>query len=166
MLALPVNQMCLFASMDNAPPETRDIKSIKVNRFPGSSILFSSVIQICDSECDQITSVTQSSRMESVCKYLKSVNHLQCTKIVLQVSVYVNAVYRQFYDRTSLSQFSIFQYYYKSVASLCLEERVQQERQKVLCITAKKCSQKSQFWSNFFYLLQLRMLLVNAPAQL
>ena len=47
--------------------------------------------------------------MESVCKYLKSVNHLQCTKILLQVSAYVNAVYRQFYDRISLSQFSIFQ---------------------------------------------------------
>ena len=30
----------------------------------------------------------------------------------------------------------------------------------------KICSQKSYFWSNFFYLLQLRMLLVNAPAQL
>ena len=44
MLALPVNKMCLFASMDNAPPETRDIKNIKVNSFPGSSILFSSVI--------------------------------------------------------------------------------------------------------------------------
>ena len=44
MLALPLNQMCLFASMDNAPPETRDIKNIKVNSFPGSSILFSSVI--------------------------------------------------------------------------------------------------------------------------
>ena len=44
MLALPVNKMCLFASMDNAPPETRDIKNIKVNRFPGRSILFSSVI--------------------------------------------------------------------------------------------------------------------------
>ena len=44
MLALPVNQMCLVASMDNASPETRDIKNIKVNSFPGSSILFSSVI--------------------------------------------------------------------------------------------------------------------------
>ena len=52
MLALPVNQMCLFESMDNAPPETRDVKNIKVNSFPGSSILFSSVIWICDSECD------------------------------------------------------------------------------------------------------------------
>ena len=51
--------------------------------------------------------------MESVCKYLKSVNHLQCTKILLQVSVYANALYRQFYDRISLSQFSIFQWYYK-----------------------------------------------------
>ena len=45
--------------------------------------------------------------MESVSKYLKSVNHLQCTKILLQVSVYVNAVYKQFYDRISPSQFSI-----------------------------------------------------------
>ena len=80
MLALPVNQMCLFASMDNAPPETRNIKNIKVNSFPGISILFSSVIQICDSECDQITSTTESSRMKSVYKYLKSVNHLQCIK--------------------------------------------------------------------------------------
>ena len=52
MLALPVNQMYLFELMDNAPPETRDIKNIKVNSFPGSSILFSSVIWICDSECD------------------------------------------------------------------------------------------------------------------
>ena len=39
MLALPVNQMCLFASMDNAPPETRNIQNIKVNSFPGISIL-------------------------------------------------------------------------------------------------------------------------------
>ena len=70
MLALPVNQTCLFASVDNAPPGTRDIKNIKVNSFPGSSIFFSSVIQICDSECDQITSATESSRMESVCKYV------------------------------------------------------------------------------------------------
>ena len=44
MLALPVNQMCLFASMDNASPETRDIKNIKVNSFSGSSIPFSSMI--------------------------------------------------------------------------------------------------------------------------
>ena len=47
--------------------------------------------------------------MESVCKYLKSVNHLQRPTILLQVSVYVNALYKQFYDRFSLSQFSIFQ---------------------------------------------------------
>ena len=32
MLALPVNQMCLFASMDNAPLETRDIKNIGMFR--------------------------------------------------------------------------------------------------------------------------------------
>ena len=44
MLAVPVNQICLFASMDNAPSETRDIKNIKVNSFPGSSILFFRVI--------------------------------------------------------------------------------------------------------------------------
>ena len=43
MLALPVNQTCLFASVDN-PLGTRDIKNIKVNSFPGSSIFFSSVI--------------------------------------------------------------------------------------------------------------------------
>ena len=62
-------------------------------------------------------------------KCFQSVDHLQCTKILLQVSAYVNAVYRQFYDRISLSQFSIFQWYYKNMASLCLEEkRVQQER--------------------------------------
>ena len=60
--------------------------------------------------------------MESVSKYLKSVNHLKCTKILLQVSAFVNAVYRQPYDRVSLSQFSIFQSYYKNAASLCLEE--------------------------------------------
>ena len=45
--------------------------------------------------------------MESVCKYLESVNFLQCTKI-LQISAYVNAVYRRFCDRISLSQTSIF----------------------------------------------------------
>ena len=43
MAALPVNQMCLFASMDNASPETRDIINVKVNSFPGRLILFSSV---------------------------------------------------------------------------------------------------------------------------
>ena len=52
MLALPINQMYLFASMDNAPPETCDVKNIKVNSFAGSLVLFSSVIWICDSECD------------------------------------------------------------------------------------------------------------------
>ena len=88
--------------------------------------------------------------MESGCKCLKSVNYLQCIKILLRVSVYENAVYRQFYDRISLSQFSIFQWYYKNVASLCLEENVCSKNGKRL----------------FFYLLQLRMLLVNAPAQL
>ena len=36
--------MFLFASMDNAPPETRDIKKIKVTSFLGSLILFSGVI--------------------------------------------------------------------------------------------------------------------------
>ena len=41
MPALPVNQMCLFASMDNAPSETRDIK--KLSSFPGRSNLFSSM---------------------------------------------------------------------------------------------------------------------------
>ena len=46
--------------------------------------------------------------MESVCKYLESVNFLQCTKILLQISAYVNAVYRRFCDRISLSQTSIF----------------------------------------------------------
>ena len=34
MLALLVNQMCLFTSMDIAPPETRDVKNIKVSSFP------------------------------------------------------------------------------------------------------------------------------------
>ena len=66
----PINQMCLFASMDNAPPETCNIKSIKLNSFLGCSIPFSSVIQICDSECDQITSATKSSKMVSVSKVL------------------------------------------------------------------------------------------------
>ena len=67
------------------------------------------------------------------------VNHLQCTKILLQVSAYVNTVHRQFYDSISLSQFSIFQWYYKNVASLCLEENVcSKNGQKVLCIMAKE----------------------------
>ena len=44
MLVLPINQLCLFASIDNAPPETRDIKNIKVNGFSESSSLFSNVI--------------------------------------------------------------------------------------------------------------------------
>ena len=43
MPAFPVNQMCLFASMDNALPEVCDIKNIKVNSFPWKSIFFSSV---------------------------------------------------------------------------------------------------------------------------
>ena len=42
MPALPLNQINLFASMDNAPPETRDIMNIKVKSFPGKAILFSS----------------------------------------------------------------------------------------------------------------------------
>ena len=45
MLALPVNQICLFASMHDAPPEARNIENIKVNSFPGSSVLFSSVFR-------------------------------------------------------------------------------------------------------------------------
>ena len=47
--------------------------------------------------------------MERVYKYLKSVNHVQCTKILLQASVFVNAVNREFHDQISLLQFSIFQ---------------------------------------------------------
>ena len=58
--------------------------------------------------------------MESVCKYLESVNFLQCTKILLQISAYVNAVYRRFCDRISLSQ------------TMSRRKCVQQERQKVL----------------------------------
>ena len=114
MPALPVNQMCLFASMDNVPPETRDIKNIKMNSFPGRSIFFSSV-KIIQNVIR--TSATESNRMESVCKYLKIVNYLQ-------VSAYVNAVYRRFCDRISLSQFSIFQSCQKNVSSLGLEENV------------------------------------------
>ena len=42
MPVLLLNQMCFFASMDNAPPDTHDIINIKVKSFPGRSILFSS----------------------------------------------------------------------------------------------------------------------------
>ena len=42
MPAVPLNQIYLFASMDNAPPETRDIINIKFKSFPGRAILFSS----------------------------------------------------------------------------------------------------------------------------
>ena len=156
MLALSVNQMCLFASMDNAPSETCNIKNIKVNSFSGSSVLVSSVIQICDSECEQINPATESSRMESVCKYLKSVNHLQCTKILLQVSVYVNAVYRQFYGSISLSQFQFFSDIIKTWLRYASKKTCAARTAKGSLYNGKKIfSQKSQFWPNFFYLLQL-----------
>ena len=41
MSALPINQMCFFALLE--PPEIRNIKKVKVNSFPGKSVLFSSV---------------------------------------------------------------------------------------------------------------------------
>ena len=65
-------------------------------------------------------------------------NHLQCTKILLQVSAYSNAVYRQFYDRISLSQFSIFQWYYKNEAPLCLEKNLCSKNSKSFFVKWQK----------------------------
>ena len=165
MLALPVNQTCLFASVDNAPPGTRDIKNIKVNSFPGSSIFFSSVIQICDSECDQITSATESSRMESVCKYVSITSNvlkyyfkfllmsILCTDNFMTVFLYHN--------------FQFFSDIIKTWLHYAQKKTCAARTAKGFLYNGKKnCSQKSQFWSNFFCLLQLRMVLLNAPAQL
>ena len=153
-----VSQMCLLASMDNAPPETRNIKNIKENSFPGSSILFSSVIQICDSECDQINSATEGSRMESVFKYLKSVIHLQCSKMLCTGN---------FIRRFLCHNFKFFSDIIKTWLHYAQKKTCAARTAKGSLYNGKKiCSQKSQFWSNFFYLLQLRMLLVNALAQL
>ena len=158
MLALSINQICLFASMDNAPPKIRDTKNIKVNSFPGSSILFSSVIQICDSECDQINSATEGSRMESVFKYLKSVIHLQCSKMLCTGN---------FIRRFLCHNFKFFSDIIKTWLHYAQKKTCAARTANGFLYNGKKtCSQKSQFWSNFFYLLQLRMLLVNAPAQL
>ena len=43
MPAFPINQIWLVASVDNGPQDIRYIKSIKVNSFSGTSILFSSM---------------------------------------------------------------------------------------------------------------------------
>ena len=165
MLALPVNQTCLFASVDNAPPGTRDIKNIKVNSFPGSSIFFSSVIQICDSECDQITSATESSRMESVCKYLKSVNHLQCTKKYCFKFLFMSMLCTvSFMTGFLYPNFQFFSHIIKTWLHYAQKKTCAARTAKGSLYNSNKiCSQKSQFWSNFFYLLQLQMLLVNAP---
>ena len=161
MLALPVNQMCLFASMDNAPPETRDIKNIKVNSFPGSSILFSSVIQICDSECDQITSATKSSKMVSVSKVLIISNVLKYYFKFLLMSMLCTG---NFMTGFLYHNFQFFSDIIKTWLHYAQKKTCAARTAKGSLYNGKKiCSQKSQFWSNFFYLLQLRMLLVNAP---
>ena len=160
MLALSIDQICLFASMDNAPPKICDMKNIKVSSFPGSSIVFSSVIQLCDSECDQINSATESSRMESVFKYLKSVIHLQCSKMLCTC----NFMTRFLCDNFKFFSDIIKTWLHYAQKKTCAARTATANGS--LYNGKKTCSQKSQFWSNFFYLLQLRMLLVNAPAQL
>ena len=83
--------MCLFASMDKAPPETLDIKNIKVNSFSGKSILFSSV-KIIQNVIDNLCHGQQQNG--KCLQILKSANYLQRTKILLQVSAYVSCVQR------------------------------------------------------------------------